>query len=92
LCKKIMELELSVRQTEKLIQKMLSQPKQQRTISIPSAELKAFESRLRTVLATQVKVHQKGRKGKIEIEYYSNDDLDRIMGIIEAGLTVRHSE
>jgi ParB family chromosome partitioning protein len=92
LCKKIMELELSVRQTEKLIQKMLGQPKQQRTISIPSAELKAFESRLRTVLATQVKVHQKGRKGKIEIEYYSNDDLDRIMGIIEAGLTVRHSE
>lgn len=92
LCQKIMELDLSVRQTEKLVQKMLSEPKQQRVVNASSPEIKAFETKLRTLLATQVKVHQKGKKGKIEIEYYSNDDLDRIMGIIESGLNTRHSE
>ncbi len=92
LCKKVMEMALSVRQTEKLVQKMLSQPKTKRVVDVPSAEIKAFEAKLRTMLATQVKVRQKGKKGKIEIEYYTNDDLDRIMAIIEAGLTKRHSE
>jgi len=92
LCKKVMEMALSVRQTEKLVQRMLSQPKPKRVVDVPSAEIKAFETKLRTMLATQVKVHQKGKKGKIEIEYYTNDDLDRIMTIIEAGLTTRRSE
>ncbi len=85
LCKKIIELELSVRQTEKMVQKLLQQPKQQR-IAFRSAEIEAIESKLRTMLATQVKVQQTGKKGKIEIEYYSVDDIDRIMNIIEAGL------
>lgn len=92
LCKKVMEMALSVRQTEKLVQKMLSEPKPKRVVDVPSAEIKAFETKLRTMLATQVKVRQKGKKGKIEIEYYTNDDLDRIMTIIEAGLTKRRSE
>jgi ParB family chromosome partitioning protein len=85
LCKKIIELELSVRQTEKMVQKLLQQPKQQR-IAFRSAEIEAIENKLRTMLATQVKVQQTGKKGKIEIEYYSVDDIDRIMNIIEAGL------
>jgi ParB family chromosome partitioning protein len=87
LCKKIIELELSVRQTEKMVQKLLQQPKQQR-IAFRSAEIEAIESKLRTMLATQVKVQQTGKKGKIEIEYYSVDDIDRIMNIIEAGLAL----
>jgi ParB family chromosome partitioning protein len=85
LCKKIIELELSVRQTEKMVQKLLQPPKQQR-IAFRSAEIEAIENKLRTMLATQVKVQQTGKKGKIEIEYYSVDDIDRIMNIIEAGL------
>jgi len=87
LCKKIIELELSVRQTEKMVQKLLQQPKQQR-IAFRSAEIEAIENKLRTMLATQVKVQQTGKKGKIEIEYYSVDDIDRIMNIIEAGLAI----
>jgi len=87
LCKKIIELELSVRQTEKMVQKLLQQPKQQR-IAFRSAEIEAIENKLRTMLATQVKVQQTGKKGKIEIEYYSVDDIDRIMSIIEAGLAI----
>jgi len=89
LCKKVIELELSVRQTEKMVQKLLQQPKQQKII-FRSVEVEAMESKLRTMLATQVKVRQTGKKGKIEIEYYSTDDLDRIMNIIEAGLTTKY--
>lgn len=86
-CKKIIELDLSVRQTEKLVQKLLRQPKQQK-LAIRSAEIEAVENKLRTMLATQVKLSRTGKKGKIEIEYYSVDDLDRIMSIIEAGLAI----
>lgn len=87
LCKKIMDMDLSVRQTEKLVQKMLQQPKQKKKKPMNNiAEIEELENRLRKLLATQVKVRHKGNKGKIEIEYYSNDDLERIMGIIEAGL------
>jgi len=86
-CKKIIELDLSVRQTEKLVQKLLRQPKQQK-LAIRSVEIEAVENKLRTMLATQVKLSQTGKKGKIEIEYYSVDDLDRIMSIIEAGLAI----
>jgi ParB family chromosome partitioning protein len=86
-CKKIIELDLSVRQTEKLVQRLLRQPKQQK-LAIRFAEIEAVENKLRTMLATQVKLSQTGKKGKIEIEYYSVDDLDRIMSIIEAGLAI----
>lgn len=86
-CKKIIEMDLSVRQTEKLVQKMLQQPRQKKKKPMAHiAEIEELENRLRKLLATQVKVRHRGNKGKIEIEYYSSDDLERIMSIIEAGL------
>ncbi len=87
LCKKIIEMELSVRQTERMVQKLLSQPKSDKTKKILNAEITAVEKHLRTLLATQVKIRQSGKKGKIEIEFYSADDLDRITKILEAGLS-----
>lgn len=92
LCKKIIEMELSVRQTEKMVQKLLSQPKPNKTKKLLNVEMSAIENRLRTILATQVKIRQSGKKGKIEIEFYSTDDLDRITGILEAGLSQRGNQ
>lgn len=86
LCRKIIEMGLSVRQTEKMVQKLLRQPKSNKTKKILNEEITAVEKRLRTLLATQVKIRQSGKKGKIEIEFYSVDDLDRITKILEAGL------
>lgn len=85
-CKRIIELDLSVRQTEKLIQKLISQDEAQKKEIIRSPEISAMEDRLRNILATQVKIRQGRNKGKIEIEYYSEDDLDRIATILESGL------
>ena len=86
-CKKIIGSELSVRQTERLIQKLLNQPKAQKATA-RSPELEALENRLRTRLATQVRIRQGRNKGRLEIEYYSEDDLERLAKILEAGLEV----
>ena len=41
--------------------------------------------KLKEILGTKVVIrHQKNNKGKIEIEYYSNDDLDRIFSLLES--------
>lgn len=87
-CRKVMESELSVRQTERLVQKLLSQPRSGRDMSTRSPELEALENRLRTRLATQVRIRQGKSKGRLEIEYYSDDDLERLTEILEAGLEV----
>ena len=42
-----------------------------------------IESELKTIFSTKVKVTSKKNKGKIEIEYYSNEDLDRLLGLIK---------
>jgi len=85
-CNRVIELDLSVRQTEKLVQKLLSQSESQKKEISISPELEAIEDRLKTMLATQVKIRPGRNKGKIEIEYYSEDDLDRIAHILESGL------
>lgn len=87
-CKKVIESELSVRQTERLVQKLLCQSESRRKAVVRSPEIEALEDRLRTMLATQVRIRQGRKKGKIEIEYYSEDDLDHIASILEAGLAV----
>ena len=84
-CKKVIESELSVRQTEGLVQKLLRGLTSQRKPAVRSPEIEAMEDRLRTMLATQVKIRHGKKKGRIEIEYYSDDDLDRIARILEAG-------
>lgn len=86
--KKVMESELSVRQTERLVQKLLNQTKSQKETPTRPPELEALENRLRIRLATHVRIRQGKNKGRLEIEYYSNDDLDRLTRILEAGLEV----
>ena len=41
-----------------------------------------LESRLRNRLATHVAIHHGEKKGRIEIEYYGNDDLERILSLL----------
>ena len=44
-----------------------------------SAEVTALQNRLRDHLATQVSIRHGSKRGKIEIEYYGNDDLERVL-------------
>ena len=41
-----------------------------------------LQNRLQQHLATHVSLHHNDKRGRIEIEYYGNDDLNRILGVI----------
>lgn len=74
---------LSVRETEALVKKIRtfgSSPKTKKKDSDP--ELVHLAGELKRALGTQVKIAPKGKGGKIEISYYSPDDLDRLMGVL----------
>lgn len=73
---------LSVRETEKLSKKGLSfDRKKPGKHPTKNAAVKQIESELSSALGTKVNLSQNGNKGKIEIEYYSREELE---GLIEA--------
>ena len=49
------------------------------------AILAGLEENLKTTLGSKVSIKSRGKKGKIEIEYVSSDDLERIIHIINTG-------
>ncbi|BHH85460.1 ParB/RepB/Spo0J family partition protein [Desulforhopalus sp. 52FAK] len=80
---------LSVRQTEKLIKKTAASPSQQTkgnqqkvAEGIPQSYTKALTTQLTNRLNSKVAIAQNGTRGKIEIEYYSLDDLDRVTAML----------
>lgn len=73
---------LSVREAEKLSKKGLSfDRKKPGKHPTKNAAVKQIESELSSALGTKVNLSQNGNKGKIEIEYYSREELE---GLIEA--------
>ena len=75
---------LSVRQVERLIQRMTEtrEPKQVEEVA-DDPNVKAAIAELERVLGTRVRIVEKAEnRGRIEIEYYSPDDLDRIYSLI----------
>jgi ParB family chromosome partitioning protein len=74
----------SVRQMERTTQKMMEgrEAKHVEEVAI-DPNVKAAIEEMSRVLGTKVKIVEKAKqKGRIEIEYYSADDLDRIYGVI----------
>lgn len=78
---KIAKKNLNVRETELLVKKITS--KRVVKSKEPDAEYMAIEERLREILGTKVKVTHNKKNGKILIEYYSEDELDRILNLME---------
>ena len=81
---------LSVRETEKLVKKMgkdLS-PKEEKAEKRDDALTLIFrelEERMKSIMGTKVSIHNKDKnKGRIEIEYYSEAELERIVEMIES--------
>ncbi len=81
---KIVSQGLSVRATEKLVQSMTEprEIKEDQTVQI-DPNVKAAEEELRRVLGTRVNINAKNEKrGRIEIEYYSQEELQRLYGML----------
>ena len=91
LARKIIERELSVRETERIIRRASGNRHQpNRSITGPKendANVRAAETKLRRLLGTQVHIVQNPQNvgGKIEIEFYSQGDLDRLYQLLTHG-------
>lgn len=88
LAQQIFDEKLSVRETEKLIKKMQN-PKPEKTEQNQDNNMAVFyediEQKLKSIMGTKVSINQKdNKKGKIEIEYYSNDELERIVDLFQS--------
>ena len=82
LAKFIIEKGLNVRQVEKLVSDTSENKKRPKTKQVTGMMKKYFsevENDLGSRLGTKVKISEGANKGKIEIEYYSKDDLERIL-------------
>jgi len=84
LFRQIMQKGLSVRETEQLVRRETPADSRRKKSKSPSRshELVALEEELQQSLGTRVHVLPQKKRGKIVIEYYSPDDLDRILQII----------
>ena len=87
---KIMDEGLSVREAERIVKKMLEDKKQNKEeASLEQQEeqryLSFFEGKMKDILGSKVTIkNKKNQKGKIEIEYYSKDELERIIDLIQS--------
>ncbi len=81
--RKVSEGGMSVRAVEQLVQKLTKPPVEPEEPPAVDPNVKAAIQEMERVLGTRVKIVEKGvDRGRIEIEYYTADDLDRIYGLI----------
>lgn len=84
---KVFDEKLSVRETEKLVKHIVEPPKksQKEVNTAEDAIYESLEEKMKGIMGTRVFIHRKkNNKGKIEIEYYSRDELERIIELFES--------
>ena len=87
LAMRVFDEKLSVRETEKLVKAVLAPPKEKKlhSYSAEDAAYENLEEKMKSIMGTKVLIHRKKNdKGKIEIEYYSRDELERIIDLCES--------
>ncbi len=87
LCALIIKKGLSVREAEVIAKRWVEKPGKLPAVSVKKrgdleSQLSSLRDSLRKHLGTKVLITQKGKRGKIEIEYYSHEDLERIVQAI----------
>lgn len=80
--RRIIHKGLSVRETEALAKKLGSEAKKKPAHPKKDAQIESLQEKLTRNLGTKVRIHHKGKKGRIEIEYYSLEELDRLLDIL----------
>jgi len=84
LWKRIVAEHLSVRQAEEIARAVAAPKKvpRQKPHPLESPQIRDYTDQLRRALGTQVHIRKRGRKGIIRIEFYSDEDLVRLMDIL----------
>ena len=83
LWKKIVNESLSVRSAESLV-KPKAKKKKIKSVVVPGAPIKAIENQLIEIFGTKVKLKPAQIGGSIEIIYFSDDDLERIIDLLQS--------
>lgn len=86
LATKVFDEKLSVREIEKLVKGIAKEkPKKREHEQKNDFIYREIEEKIRSILGTKVSIQRKDeQKGKIEIEYFSNQELERIMDLLES--------
>lgn len=81
---RVLRQNLTVRETEQLVERLKLSPatRSAATGPIRPPQVIALEERLQQKLGTSVRIHHRKKKGRIEIEYYGNEDLVRLLGLL----------
>lgn len=74
---------LNVRDTEKLVKRFMTNKGTKKSIKL-NEEYQAIQEKLKEALGTKVELYVNKKKGKILIEYYSVEELERIVELIES--------
>ncbi len=93
LARQILKTAATVRTAERLVASHIARTDPERSAKAGARSKQAarddlpaaiahVQNRLRNHLATHVRIHHAPKKGRIEIEYYGNDDLDRLLAVI----------
>ena len=83
LAKRIMEERLSVRQVEEMVGRVAVRKRRAKTSRPLDQDIIALETKLERKLGTQVRIFpNRKNQGRIEIRYYSLDDLDRLLNLL----------
>ena len=85
---KVFDEKLSVRETEKLVKKLLSVQEAKEEVAITIEDnfiYKDLEEKIKKIMGTKVSIKKKANNnGKIEIEYYSTEELERLLDLFES--------
>ena len=84
LASRIFDEKLSVRDVENIIRLMKNpKPKKEKPVLVNDFIYRDLEEKMKSVIGTKVSINQKTKnKGKIEIEYYSNEELEHIFDLL----------
>ena len=83
IAERILRQSSTVRTTERMVArhqgKLAGARRKSRAVTVSSAAMNDLENRLQQHLATHVTIHHGEKRGRIEIEYYGSDDLQRVL-------------
>lgn len=82
ICQKIIDEGLSVRDVEKLVSKNGSPKRKRRAKRVKSPDTVRMENRLKDIYGTRVSIDRSGKKGTIKLEYYSDEELNRLLDML----------
>ena len=84
LCQQIIAQGLSVRRTEALVKALKEGITEKKSTPPKDPNLLFLEEDLQRYFGTAVNINRRGSRGKIEIEFYSNDDLERVLELLRS--------